>query len=169
MEPRSQSGRQTPLSPLTISFPSQLPPGNCGSWCFAHSVMSGSLRPHGPQHARLPCPSLSPRVPSNLCSFSWWCHPTNSPSVIPFSSCPQSFPASASFPMNWPFTSVSQSIGTSASASVFPMNIQDWFPLGSTGLISLQSKGRSRVFLNTTVQKYQFFITQNYWKNHSFD
>ena len=97
------------------------------------------------QHARLPCPSLSTRVCSNSCPLSWWCHPNISSSVAHFSSCPQSFPASEDFPMSWLFTSGGQIIGTSASASVFPMNIQGWFSLGLTGLISLQSKGLSRV------------------------
>ena len=131
---------------------------------FSHSVMSNSLRPHGLQYARLPCPSLSPRDCSNSCPLSWWCHPTISSSVIPFSSCPQSFPASGSFPMSWLFASASQNVGV--SASVFPMNIQDQFPLGLTGLISLQSKGLSRVFSNTTVWKHQFFSAQlSLWSN----
>ena len=123
---------------------------------FSHSVMSDSLSPRGLHHARPPCPSPTPRTCSNSCPSSWWCHPTNSSSVIPFS-CLQSFPASGSFPMSQFFTSGGQSIGVSASASVLPMNIQDWFPLVLTGLISLQSKGLSRVFSNTTVQKCQFF------------
>jgi len=114
--------------------------------------MSNSLQPHGLQHARLPCPSPTPGVYSNSCPLSQWCHPTISPTVIPFSSCLQSFPASGSFPMSQFFVSGGQSIGVSASASVLPMNIQDWFPLGWTGLISLQSKGLSRVFSNSTVQ-----------------
>ena len=112
--------------------------------------MSDCLRPHGLQHASLPCPSLSPKICSNSCPLSWWYHPTISSSVVPFS-CLQSFPASGSFPVSWLFTSSGHSIG--ASALVLPMNIQDWFPLGLTGLISLQSKGLSRVFSNTTVQK----------------
>ena len=126
---------------------------------FSHSVMSDSLRPHGPQHARPPCPSQTPRVYPNPCPLSRWCHPTISSSVVPFSSCPQSFPASGSFPMSQLFASGGQSIGVSASTSVLPMNTQDW-PLGCTGWISLQSKGLSRVFSNTTVQKHQFFSTQ---------
>ena len=130
------------------------------------SVMSNSLRAHRLQHARLPCPSLSPRVCSNSCPLSQWCHPTISLSVSPFSSCPQSFPASQSFPMCQFFTSSGQSIEASASASVLPMNIQDWFPLELTGFISLQSKGLSRVFSNTTLQKHQFFGAQPYlWSN----
>ena len=119
--------------------------------------MSDSLQPHEPQHAGPPCPSPTPGVHSNLCPLSWWCHPTISSSVIPFSSCPQSFPESGSFPMSQLFTSGGQIIGVSASTSVLPMNTQDWSPLGWTGWISLQSKGLSRVFSNTTVQKHQFF------------
>ena len=123
---------------------------------FSRSVMSESLQPHGLQHAWLHCPSPSPGACSNSCPLSWWCHPTISSSVIPFS-CLQSFPASGSFPVSWFFASGGQSIGPSASASVLPMNIHDWFPLGLTGLISLQSKGFSRVFSSTRVQKHQFF------------
>ena len=108
---------------------------------FSHLVVSDSLRPHGLQHTRIPCPSPTPRAHSNSCPSSRWCHPTISSSVIPFSSCLQSFPASGSFPMSPFLASGDQSIGVSASASVLPMNIQDWFPLGWTGLISLQSKG----------------------------
>ena len=119
---------------------------------FSCSVVSDFLWPHGLQHARLPSPSPSPGACSNSCSLSGWCHPTVSSSVIPFSSCLQSFPASGSFPVSQPFASGGQSIGASASASVLPMNIQDWFPLGLTDLISLQSKGLSRVFSNTTVK-----------------
>ena len=110
------------------------------------SVMSSSLPPHGLQHSRLPCPSSTPRACSNSCPLGWWCHPTISSSVVPFSSCLQSFPASQSFPVSQLLTSGGQSIGVSASASVLPMNIQDWFPLGWTGWISVQSKGLSRVF-----------------------
>ena len=127
---------------------------------FSHSVMSDSLRPHGMQHARLPCPSPTPRACSNSCSSSWWCHPTISSSVVPFSSSLQYFPESVSFPISQFFTSGGQSIGASAPASVLRMNIQDWFPLGWTDLISLQSKGLSRVFSNTTIQKHQIFSTQ---------
>ena len=126
---------------------------------FSHSVVSNPLRPHGLQHARPSYPSLTPGVYSNSCPLSQWCHPTISSFVIPFS-CPQPFPASGSFPMSQLFTSGGQSIGVSASTSVLPMNIQDWFPLGWTGWISLKSKGLSRVFSNTTVQKHQFFGTQ---------
>ena len=150
--------------------------------CRVYGVQSLSyltLRPHGLQHARLPCPSPSPRVCSDSCPSSQWCYPTISSSVIPFSSCLQAFPASGSFPKTWLFTSGGRRIG--ALASVLPGNIQGWFPLGlSLGLISLQSKGLSRVFSNTTVQKHQFFCAQPslwsnshihtyYWKNHSFD
>ena len=124
------------------------------------AVASESSWPHGWKHARLPCPSPTPRAYSNSCPLNRWCHPTISFSVVPFSSHLQSFPASGSFPMSRFFTSGGQSIGVSASASVLPMNIQDWFPLGWTGWISLQSKGLSRVFSNTTVQKHQFFGIQ---------
>ena len=127
---------------------------------FSCSVMSDSLWPHGLQHTRLPCPSPTSRAYSNSCPLGQWCQPTISSSVIPFSSHLQSFPASESFPMRQFFLSGGQSIGVSASASVLPMIIQDWFPLGWTGWISLQSKGLSRVFSNATVQKHQFFGTQ---------
>ena len=129
-------------------------------------IVSDPLWPHGLQHARLPCPSPSPRVCSDSCPSSWWCHPTISSSVTPFSSCPQSFPASGSFPMSWLLASGGQSIGDSASASVLPMNIQDWFPLGWTGLITLLSKGLSRVFSSTTIWKHLFFSAQPaLWSN----
>ena len=127
---------------------------------FSHSAVSESLRHHGLQHARLPCPSPIPRACSNSCSSGQWCHLTISSSVIPFSSCPHSLPASESFPVSQLFASGGQCIGVSASASALPMTIQDWSPLGWTGWISLQSKGLSRVFSNTTVQKQQFFSTQ---------
>ena len=139
--------------------------------------MSSSLQPRGLQH----CYSPSSGVSSNSCPLNQWCHPTISSSVTPFSSCLQTFPASASFPMSWLLKSSSQSTGVSASASVLPMNIQDWFPLGLTHLMSLLSKALLRVFSSTTVQKHQFFGTQsslwsnshihtsdNYWKNHNF-
>ena len=133
---------------------------------FSQSVLSNSLWSCGLQHARLPCPSPTPGACSNSCPLSWWCHPTISSSVIPFSSSLQICPASGFFPMSQDFTSLDQSIGVSASASVLPMNIQDWFPLGWTGLISLQSKGLSRVFSNTTVQKHHFFSAQlSLWSN----
>ena len=128
---------------------------------FSLLVIADSLQPHGLQHTRLLCPSPSPRACSNSCPLSQPSQlPTNPLPVIPFSSCLQSFPASGSFPMSWLFTSGGQSIGASASASVLPMNIQDSFPLGLTGLISWQSKRLSRVFSNTTVQKHQFFGSQ---------
>jgi len=133
---------------------------------FSRSIMSNSLQPHGLQHSRLPCPSPTPRACSNSCPSSWWCRQTISSSVTPFSSCLQSFPASGSFPVSQFFASRGQSSGASASASILPMNIQDWFPLGLIGLISLQSKGLSRVFSNTTVQKHQFFgIQLSLWSN----
>ena len=127
---------------------------------FSHSVMCDSPQPHKLQHNRLPCPSPTPGVHPNPCPLSQCCHPTISSSAIPFSSCPQSFTASGSFLMSQLFASGGQNIGVSASASVLPMNIQDWFPLGWTGWISLQSKGLARVFSNTTVQKHKFFGTQ---------
>ena len=141
-------------------------------WCLCD--------PHGLQHASIPCPSPSPRACSNSCASSQWCHPTISSSVVPFSSCLQSFPASGSFPMSQFFTSGGQSIGASALASVLPMSTQDWFPLGWTGWISLQSKGLSRVFSSTTVPKHQFLALSflygptltsihDHWKNHSLD
>ena len=127
---------------------------------FNHSVVSNSLRSHESQHARPPCPSPTPRVHSNSCPLNRWCHPAISSSVVSFSSCPQSLPASGSFPMSQLFTWGGQRIGVSALASVLPMNTQDWSPLGWTGCTSLQSKGLSRVFSNTTVQKHQFFSAQ---------
>ena len=133
---------------------------------FSRSVMSDSLQPHESQHARPPCPSSTPGVHSNSCALSQWCHPAISSSVVPFSSCPQSLPASGSFPMSQLFAWGGQSIGVSASASVLPMNTQDWSPLGWTGWISLQSKGRLRVFSNTRywkasiLQRSAFFTVQ---------
>ena len=127
---------------------------------FSRSVVSNSLRPHESQHARPPCPSPTPGVYSNSCPSGRWCHPAFLSSVIPFSSCPQSLPASGSFPMSQPFAWGGQSIGVSALASVLPMNTQDWSPLEWTSWISLQSKGLSRVFSNTTVEKHQFFCSQ---------
>ena len=146
---------------------------------FSLSVMSDSLRPRGLQHARLPCPSSTPRACSNSCPSSWWCHPTISSSVVPLSFL-QSFSALGSFPISQFFVLGDQSIGVSASLSVLAMNIQNRFPLRWTGLISLQSKGLSRVFFNTTVQKINslalsFLYTptltsiHDYWKNQSFD
>ena len=147
---------------------------------FSRSVLSDSLRPHELQHARPPCPSPTRGVHPNPCPLCRWCHPTISSSVIPFSSFPQSFPASGSFQMSQLFASGGQSIGVSASTSGPPMNTQDWSPLEWTGWISLQSKGLSRIFSNTRVQKNQFHSAQIYsqsnshihtWKleNHSLD
>ena len=138
-----------------------------------------SLQPHGLQHTRLPCPSLSPRVCSNSYPLSQWCYPTILSSITLLFSCPQSFPGSGSFPMSQLFTSDGQSVGTSASASALPVNIKGWFPLGLTDLISFLSKGLSRVFFSTTIRKHQFFGTHlpygptltsihDYWKSHSF-
>ena len=145
---------------------------------FSRSVMSDCLWPHESQHARPPCPSPTPGVHSDSRPSSQWCHPAISSSVIPFSSCLQSLPASGSFPMSQIFAWGGQSIGVSALASFLPKNTQDWSPLEWTGWISLQSKGLSRVFSNTTVQKHQFFGSQpssqstltsihDHWKSHS--
>ena len=147
---------------------------------YSHSVVSYALWPHVSQHARPHSPSPTPGVYSNSCPSSQWCHPAISSSLVPFSSCPQSLPASESFPMSWFFASGGQSIGVSASASVLPMNIQVWFPLGWTGWISFQSKGLSRVFSNTTVQSINSLVLSflnsptltsihDHWKNHSLD
>ena len=147
---------------------------------FSRSVVSDALQPDRLKLARLPCPSPTPRAYSNSCPLHQWCHPTISSSVAPFSSHLQSFPASGSFPVSWFFASGGQSIGASALASGLPMTIQDWFCLGFTGWISLQSKQLSTVFSNTTVQKHQFWelsfhysptltFIRDYWKNHSFD
>ena len=149
-----------------------------GSVQFSHSVMSDSLWPYELQHARPPCPSPTPGVQSNSCPSSPWCHPAISSSVVPFSSCPQSLPASGSFQMSQLFTSDGQSTGVSTSTSVLPMNTQDWSALGYIGWISLQSKGLSTVFSNIIVQKHQFFVLSflysqtlisilDHWKNHS--
>ena len=127
---------------------------------FSHSDVSDCLWPYEPQHTRPPSPSPTPGVHPNPCPSSWCCHPTISSSVIPLSSCPKSFPASGPFQMSQLFPSASQSIGVSVSTSVLPVNTQDWSPLEWTGWISLQSKGLSRVFSNTTLQKHQFFGTQ---------
>ena len=139
------------LLPSTLKLPPSVQ--------FSHSVVSYSLRPHGLQHGRLPCPSPTPGVSTSACPLSWWCHPTTSSSVIRFSSWLQSCPASGSFQVSHFFTWGGQRIGVSASASVLPQNTQDWSPLGWTGWISLHSKGLSRVFSNTTVRKQQFFST----------
>ena len=144
---------------------------------FSHSVVSDSLRPHGPQHTRPPCPSPTPGVYSNSCPLSRWCHPTISSSVIPFSSRLQTFPASGPFPMTQFFTSGGQSTGVSASTSVLPMNIQDWFPLGRTGWISLLSKRSSPTpqfkSINSSLLSFLYSPTptsiHDYWKKHSFD
>ena len=152
----------------------------CFTVQFGRSVLSDFLQPHGPQHSKLPCPSPTPGACSSSCPLSQWCHPTVSPSVVPFSSCLQSFPALGSFARSQFIASVGQSIGVSVSISVLPMNTQDWSPLERTGRISLQSKGLLRVFSNTTVQKHWFFGAQllydptltsihDYWKNHSSD
>ena len=136
---------------------------------LSRSIMSDALQPHGVQHTRLLCPSLSPGVCSDLCPLSQWCHPTISSSVTPFSSCPQFFPASESFPMSWFFTSDGQRIEASASASVLSMNIQGWFPLVLTDLISFMSKGLSGVFSSTIIWKHQFFSAQpSLWPNSHF-
>ena len=181
--------RRTPVGKCHCTADSPWPPGLfCVEWNrlafgytvptngiqFSCSVVSDSLQPHGLQHTRPPCPSPTPGAYSNSCPLSRWCHPTISSSVVLFSSCLQSFRASASFPVSQFFASGGPSIGVSASASVLPKNIQDLFPLGWTSWISLQSKGLSRVFSNTTVQKHQFFGAQlcsptltsvhDYWK-----
>ena len=146
---------------------------------FSHSVVSNSLQPHGLQHARLPCPSATLRAYSNSCLLSQWCHPTISSSVVPFSSCLQSFPASGSFQMSQFFTSSGQSIGVSASASVLPKNIQDWFPLGLTGspcsTRDSQESSPTPQFksINSLALSFPYSPTltskHDYWKNHSFD
>ena len=164
---------------LVIYLRSHFFPDTNFSVQFSRSVVSDSLRPHESQYARPPCPSPTPRVHSNPCPLSRWCHPIISSSVVPFS-CPQSFTASGYFPMSQLFTSGGQSTGVSASTSVLPMNTQGWSPLTWTGWISLQSKGLSRVFSSTTIQKHQFFgahlsshlaltSIHDYWKNHSLD
>ena len=151
---------EVPMAQFQGSASEAVPLACATSGQFSHSVISDSLWPHGPQHARPPCPSPTPGACSNSSPLNWWCHPTISSSVIPFSSRLQSFPASGSFPESQFFTSGGQSIGVWASAPVLQMNIQDWSPLGWTGWISLQSKGLSRVFSNTTAQKHQFFGAQ---------
>ena len=153
---------------------------NIQSVQFSCSAVSDSLWPHKLQHTRPPCPSPTPEVHPNPCPLNRWCHPTISSSVVPFSTCPQSFPASGSFQMSQLFASGGQTIGVSASKSVLPMNTQDWSPLGWTGWVSLQSKGLSRIFSNTTVQSinssvFNFLYTptltsiHDHWKNHSLD
>ena len=145
------------MAPLGVSFPCWL---RISSVQFSHSVVSDSLRPHESQHARPPCPTPTPGIHPNSCPSSWWCHPAISSSVVPFSSCPQSLPASESFPMSQLFTWGGQSTGVSALVSVLPKNTKDWSPLEWIGWISFQSKGLSRVFSNTMVQKHQFFGAQ---------
>ena len=152
------AGKIEPRSPTLQS--NSLPFEPLSSVQFSRSVVSNSFRPHGLQHARLPCPSPNSGAYSNSRPLSRWCHPAISSSVVPFSSCLQSFPASGCFPMSQFFATGGQSIGVSASASVLPTNIQYWFPLGWTGWISLQSRRLSRVFFNITVQKHQFFGAQ---------
>ena len=158
---RSSWGNMPDSPPLALQFTSVQ---------FSHSVVSDSLWPHESQHARPPCPSPTPRVHSDSCPLSRWCHPAISSSIVPFSSCPQSLPASESFPMSQLFAWGGQSIGVSALTSVLPMNTQDWSPLEWTGWISMQSKGLSRVFSNTIVQKHQscllsFFMVH---RSHSY-
>jgi len=146
---------------------------------FSRSAVSDSLQPREPQHPRPPCPTPTSVAYPNSCLLSRWCHPTISSSVIPFSSCPKSFPTSGSFPVSHLFASGGQSTGVSALASFLPKNNQHWSPLEWTAWISLQSKGLARIFSNTTVQKHQFFAVQlysptlksvhDYWKNHSLD
>ena len=145
---------------LIMMFAFQIIMGQFSLVQFSHSVMSSSLRPHGLKYTRLTFPSSTPWACSNSCALSWWCHPTNSSSIVPFSSRFQSFLASGSFQMSQFFASGGESIAVSASTSVLPMNTQDWSPLGWTGLISLQSNGLSRVFSHTTVQNHQFFSAQ---------
>ena len=146
------------------SMPSILPDFCC--YCSI-AKLCPTLQTHGLQHTRLPCPPPSPRAFSNPCPLSQWCHPTISSSVTPFSSCPQSFPASRSFPISWLFTSGGRSIRVSASTSVFPKNIQGWSPLGFTDFIFLESKGLSRVFSRTTIWKHQFFSAQTYLQSNT--
>ena len=147
---------------------------------FSHSIVSDFLQPHGLRHARIPCPSPTPGAYSNSCPSSRWCCPNIASSVIPFSFCPKYFPVSGSFTVTHLFASGGQNTGVSALASALPINIQDWFPLGLTGLISFLSKGLSRVCSSSTVQRHQFFGTQpfllssshivhDYWENHKFD
>ena len=157
---------EQPFGLNATSFPSSLNLRNkefmiiFSSVQFSRSVMSDSLRPHESQHAKPPCLSPTPGVHSNSCPSSRWHHPAISSFVVPFSSCPQSLPASESFPMSQLFTWAGQSTGVSALASFLPKNTQGWSPLEWTGWISLQFKGLSRVFFNTTVQKHQFFSAQ---------
>ena len=154
------------LSLIVLYIPRSGLAWSYGSVQFSLSVVSNSLWPHGLQHARPPCPSPTPGAYPNSCPSSRWCHSTISSSTVPFSSCLQSFPVSGSFSMSQFFASGGQSTRASALASVLPMKILDWFPLGLTGFICLQSKGLSRVFSNTTIQKHQFFHAQlSLWSN----
>ena len=169
-----------PAYPIFMDMSESLKQAFVNSVQFSHSVVSNSLPPHGLQHNRLPCPSPTPRAYLKSCPSSRWCHPIISSSVILFSFCPQSLPALGSFQKCQLSTSSGQSIGVSASASVLPMNIQDWFPLGWTSWISLPSKGLSRVFSNTFFKSISssvlsllyspaFTSIHDCWKNHSFD
>ena len=171
---RTNTPKRCPFHYRGLEYKSQETHGSVQS---SRSVMSESLWPHGLQHTRPPCPSPTPGAHSNSCPSSHWCHPAISSSVVPFSSCLQSFPELGSFPMSWLFGSGSQITGASVSASVLPMNIQDWFPLALTGLISLQSKGLSRVISNTTILRHSIFfmVPLSYpymttiWKNHGLE
>ena len=163
----ARSGSDHCLGLYTDLRMSHFSSGSCYSVQFSCSVVSDFLQPHGLQHARPPCLSPTPRACSNSCPSHQWCHPTISSSVVPFSSQCQSFPASGTIPMTRFFASGSQSIGVSASASVLPLNIQDWYPLGWTGWISLQSKGLSRVFSNITVKKGAQLSSQSNSRIHT--
>ena len=166
LQPRELQHTRLPCPFLSPRVCSNSCPLSWQSVQFSHSATFNSLLPHGVQHTRLPCPSPTPGAYSNSCPLHQWCHPTISSSVFPLSSCLQSFLASGSFPISRFFTSGGQRIGVSASASVLSMNIQDWFPLGWTGWICLQSKGLSRVFSSTTVWKHQFSGSQpSFWSN----
>ena len=158
ISPLLKTNKQNQRNDANVSFLREFP--TFSSVQFSHSVASNSLRPHESQHARPPCPSPTPGVHSNSCALSRWGHPAISPSVVPFSSCPQSLPALESFPMSQLFALGGQSTGVSASTAVLPKNTQDQSPLEWTGWTSSQSKGLSRVFSNTTVQKHQFFGAQ---------
>ena len=159
-------GLISPNACQILSFKNFNLPTGC-SVQFSHSVMSNSLQTHGLQHSRIPCPPPTLGACSNSCALSWWCHPNISSFLVPFSSCFLSFPASGSFPVSQLFISCGQSIGASASMSVLPMNIQGWFPLGLTGLISLEAKRLSKVFSSTAVWKHQFFSAQLSLWSHS--
>ena len=173
-------GISLPATPYSHLVSSRSVDFKASSVQFSHSVVSDALWPHGLQHTRLPCPSPTPRACSNSCPLSWWCHPTIPSPVVPFSSCLQSFPASRSFPVSQFFASGGQSIGVSAIASILPMNIRDWFPLGLTDSISLQSKDSQETSptpqfqsINSLVLSFVYSSTltsiHDYWKNHIFD